>query len=122
MDSMEKMMMWMADDLTFWLVVNVVLFLYVGILQLSYPYYGGPWTGLDAGAILLAVLYLLLWMWGKTNKKMSMQLIMMISGLAFLGDLVFIAWQNHGYFSATSALLDFASLMLFRASQKEMKM
>ncbi|QQG48235.1 MAG: hypothetical protein HY247_05610 [archaeon] len=115
MDSMEKMIP-MVDDMTFWLVVNVVLFLYVGIFQLAYGY--GPGTFLSAGAILLAVLYLVLWMWGKTNKKMARQAIMMISGLAVLGDLVVIAWLNHGGFSGTSALLDFAGIMLFRSTYK----
>ena len=118
MDSMEKMMP-KVDATTFWLVLNVVLFLYVGIFQLAYGY--GPGMAFSAGAVLLAVLYLLLWMWGKTNMKMARQLIMMISGLAFLGDLVVIAWLNQGSFSGTSALLDFASVMLFRSTYKEMK-
>jgi hypothetical protein len=118
MDSMGKMMP-MVDDITFWLVINAILYLYVGIFQLAYGY--GPGTFLSAGAIILAIIYLLLWMWSKTNKKMGHQWVMFISGLAVLGDLVVIAWISHGSFSGTSALLDFAGIMLFRSTYKEYK-
>lgn len=118
MESMEKMIPW-VDDVTFWLVVNVVLFLYVGIFQLVNRY--GPGTYLSAGAILLAIVYLVLWMQGKTNKKMAHQWIMLISGLAVLGDLVAVAIINGGSFSGTSAILDFVGIMLFRATYKESK-
>jgi O-antigen/teichoic acid export membrane protein len=118
MDSMEKMIP-SVDEITFWLLVNVVLFLYVGIFQLVNRY--GPGTYLSAGAILLGIIYLLLWMISKTNKKMGHQWIMLISGLAVLGDLVVIAVVNGGSFSGTSALLDFAGIMLFRATYKESK-
>jgi hypothetical protein len=118
MDSMEKMIP-SVDDVTFWLVVNAVLFLYVGIFQLAYRY--GPGTFLSAGAIILGIIYLLLWMQSKTKKKMAYQWVMLISGVAVLGDLVVIAVVNYGSFSGTSALLDFAGIMLFRATYKESK-
>jgi hypothetical protein len=119
MDSMEKMVP-IVDDITFWLVVNVILFLYVGIFQLYYKY--GPGGYLSAGAILLAFIYLVLWMWSKSNKKMAHQVVMLISGLAVLGDLVVVATiAPYGYFSGTSALLDFAGIMLFRSTYKEIK-
>ncbi len=116
MDSMAKTIP-MVDNVTFWLAINVVLFLYVGIFQLANGY--GPGTYLSAGAIILAVIYLLLWMTSRTKTKMAHQWIMMISGLAVLGDLVVIAWVSKGSFSGTSALLDFAGIMLFRSTYKE---
>ncbi|MBI3860235.1 MAG: hypothetical protein HY296_08430 [Thaumarchaeota archaeon] len=117
MDAMEKI--WpKVDDMTFWLVVNIVLFLFVGIFQLAYGY--GPGTALSAGAILLAFIYLVLWFWGKTNKKIARQLVMMISGLAVLGDIIVVAWLANGSFSGTSALLDFAGIMLYRSAYKLM--
>lgn len=118
MDSMAKMIP-MVDDITFWLLLNVVLFLYVGIFQLAYGY--GPGTFYSAGAIILAVIYLLLWSMAKSKKKMAHQWIMIISGLAVLGDLVVIAWISKGSFSGTSALLDFAGIMLFHLTYKESK-
>lgn len=118
MQSVEKMMP-PVDDVTFWLVVNVFLFLYVGIFQLAYGY--GPGTILSAGAIVIAVLYLLLWMMSRTNKKMAYQWILVFSGLAVLGDLVALALISQGYFTGTSALLDIAGIMLFRSTYKEMK-
>ncbi|MDE1852367.1 MAG: hypothetical protein KGI38_01335 [Thaumarchaeota archaeon] len=116
MQSMEKMMPHFSD-ITFWLVANLVLFLYVGIFQLAYGY--GPGRYLSAGAIVLAVIYQLLWMMRKTNKKMADQWIMIISGLAVLGDLVAVALVATGSFSGSSALLDIVGLMLFRATYKE---
>ncbi len=118
MQSIEKMIP-SVDDLTFWLAINVLLFLYVGIFQLAYGY--GPGTILSAGAIVIAVLYLLLWMMSKTNKKMAHQWIMVFSGLAVLGDLVALALISQGYFTGTSAILDFAGIMLFRSTYKEFK-
>jgi hypothetical protein len=116
MQSMDKMMPHFGD-ITFWLVVNVVLFLYVGIFELAKGY--GPGAGYSAGAVLLAFIYLLLWMYRKTNKKMADQWIMIISGLAILGDLIVMGWQYSGSFSGGSALLDAAGLMLFHASYRE---
>ncbi|MDA4125536.1 MAG: hypothetical protein OK438_08865 [Thaumarchaeota archaeon] len=55
MDSMAKWIP-LADDVTFWLAVNIVLFLCVGIFQLANGY--GPGTFYSAGAIILAVIYL----------------------------------------------------------------
>lgn len=118
MQSMEKMMPHFSD-ITFWLVVNVVLFLYVGIFQLAYGY--GPGTYLSAGAIVLAVIYLLLWMMRRTNKKMADQWIMIVSGLAVLGDLIAVAIVSTGGFSGSSALLDAVGLMLFRSTYKEFR-
>jgi hypothetical protein len=116
MQAMDKMMPHFSD-ITFWLVANVVLFLYVGIFELAKGY--GPGTGYSAGAVLLAFIYLLLWMYRKTNKKMADQWIMIISGLAILGDLVVMGWMFSGSFSGGSALLDAVGLMLFHASYKE---
>jgi hypothetical protein len=108
------------SDITFWLAVNFVLFLYVGIFELAKGY--GPGAGYSAGAIILAVIYLLLWMYRKTNKKMADQLIMIISGLAILGDLIVVAISSSfapGSFSGDSALLDIVGLMLFHSTYKE---
>ncbi len=116
MQSVDKIMP-RFTDITFWLVVNVVIFLYVGIFQLARGY--GPGAGYSAGAVVLAFIYLLLWMYRKTNKKMADQLIMIISGLAILGDLVVVGWVNYGFFSGDSALLDAVGLMLFHSSYKE---
>lgn len=116
MASMDKMMP-RFSDITFWLVVNVVLFLYVGIFQLANGY--GPGTAYSAGAIILAVVYLLLWMFRRTNKKMADQWLMIISGLAILGDLIVVGWVNQGSFSGDSALLDVAGLMLFHSTYQE---
>jgi hypothetical protein len=116
MGSMEKMMP-PFSDITFWLVANVVLFLYVGIFELANGY--GPGAFYSAGAVILAVIYLLLWMFRRTNKKMADQWIMILSGLAVLGDLVVIGYLFNGSFSGGSALLDAAGLMLFRATYVE---
>lgn len=113
---MENMMP-SFSDITFWLVANVVLFLYVGIYQLVNGY--GPGAYFSAGAIILAVFYLLLWMMRRTSKKMADQLIMIISGLAVLGDLIVVAWLRGGSFTGDSALLDVVGLMLFRATYQE---
>jgi len=116
MASIDRMMPHFSD-ITFWLVVNVVLFLYVGIFELAKGY--GPGAGLSAGAVVLAVLYLLLWMYRKMNMKMADQLLMIISGLAILGDLIVIGWNFSGSFSGGSALLDAVGLMLFHSTYKE---
>jgi hypothetical protein len=116
MQAMDKMMPHFSD-ITFWLVANVVLFLYVGIFQLAKGY--GFGAGYSAGAVILAFIYVLLWMYRKTNKKMADQWIMIISGLAVLGDLVVVAWLNSGFFSGDSALLNVAGLMLFHSTYKE---
>jgi hypothetical protein len=113
---MDRMMPHFSD-ITFWLVVNVVLFLYVGILELAKGY--GPGAGYSAGAIVLAFIYLLLWMYRKTNKKMADRWLMIISGLAILGDLVVMGWIYSGSLSGGSALLDAAGLMLFHSTYKE---
>ncbi len=116
MASMEKMMP-PYNDITFWLVANVVLFLYVGIFELANGY--GPGTYYSAGAVILAVIYLLLWMFRRTNKKMADQWIMILSGLAILGDLIVMGYLFSGSFSGGSALLDAVGLMLFRATYME---
>lgn len=116
MSSMDKMMP-DFNDITFWLVANVVLFLYVGIFQLANGY--GFGYAYSAGAIVLAIIYLLLWMFRRTNKKMADQWIMIISGLAILGDLVVIGWKSAGSFTTGSVLLDVVGLMLFRATYRE---
>ncbi len=114
--SMEKMMP-VFNDITFWLVANIVLFLYVGIFQLAKGY--GPGAYFSAGAVILAVIYLLLWMMRRTNKKSADQWIMIVSGLAILGDLIVVGWLNSGSFPGDSALLDVVGLMLFRSTYKE---
>lgn len=116
MAAMDKMMP-NFSDITFWLVANIVLFLYIGIFELAKGY--GPGTVFSAGAILLAFLYLILWMYRKTAKKMADQWIMIISGLAILGDLIVMGWSFSGSLSGGSALLDAVGLMLFRATYKE---
>ena len=116
MTSMGKVMP-PFSDITFWLVANVVLFLYVGIYELANGY--GPGTYYSAGAVILAVIYLLLWMFRRTNKKMADQWIMIISGLAILGDLVVMGYYYGGSFSGVSALLDAVGLLLFRATYVE---
>lgn len=116
MSSMDKMMP-SFNDITFWLVANVVLFLYVGIEELANGY--GPGTFYSAGAVILAIIYLLLWMFRRTNKRMADMWIMIISGLAVLGDLIVIGYLFSGSFSGGSALLDVAGLMLFRATYME---
>ena len=118
MDSMEKMLP-SLDDVTFWLVANVVLFLYVGVEQLIHGY--GPGAYLSAGAVLLPLIYLALCIFSKTSKTMAVQWMMLLSGLAILGDLIVIANNNWGSFTGTSAILDIAGLMLFRAAYKELK-
>jgi hypothetical protein len=105
------------DDVNFWLAANIILFLYVGILQLVFKY--GPGTFLSGGAILIAVIYLVLWRMRGSNKGMANMWLMIISGLAILGDLIVIAVVAGGSFSGTSALLDFVGLMLFRKASKE---
>ena len=111
------------NDITFWLITNVVLYIYVGIFQLIYG--TGPasfitdGSFLSAGAVLLGILYLLLWMWRKTNKKRVDRWIMLLSGLAVLGDLVFAAWAAFGSLSGDSVILDVAGLLLFRAAYQE---
>ena len=116
MAAMDRMMP-VFSDITFWLFVNVILFLYIGIFELANGY--GPGAGYSAGAIIVAVIYLLLWMYRKTSKKMADQWLMIISGLAVLGDLIVIGWLFSGSFSGGSALLDFAGIMLFRSTYKE---
>ncbi len=116
MSSMERLMP-PYNDITFWLVANVVLFLYVGIFELANSY--GPGAYYSAGAVVLAVIYLLLWMFRRNNKKMADQWIMIISGLAVLGDLAVMGYLFRGSFSGASALLDVAGLMLFRTTYKE---
>ena len=122
MASMDKMMP-NFNDITFWLVANVILFLYVGIFELANG--NGPQLAVSGGvylsamAIVLAVIYLLLWMMRKSNKKMADQWLMIISGLAVLGDIVFIGWANAGIFTPDSVFLDFVGLMLFRAAYRE---
>jgi hypothetical protein len=55
----------------------------------------------------------------KTNKKMADQWLMILSGLAVLGNLIFIAWARSGSFTGDSVFLDFVGLMLFRAAYRE---
>ena len=116
LSSMDRMVP-PFNDITFWLVANVVLFLYVGIFELANGY--GPGAAYSAGAVVIAVVYLLLWMFRRTNRKMADQWIMIISGLAVLGDLIVIGYAYRGGFTGGSALLDAAGLMLFRATYME---
>jgi hypothetical protein len=116
---MEKMIP-PFNEVSFWLVVNSVLFLYIGIFQLvngngPILYVAGG-SYLSAGAVVLGVMYLLLWMWRKTHRKMADRWIMILSGLAVLGDLIFVAGPSFGSFSGDSAILDTVGLLLFRAA------
>lgn len=118
MESMEKMIP-SVDDVTFWLVVNAFLFLWVGIAQVVYGSFLGAYYAY--GAIFLGFLYVVFLVWVKNNRKMALQSTILISGLAVLGDLVVIAAKVNGSFSGTSALLDFAGLMLLHAAYRATK-
>jgi hypothetical protein len=111
------------NDISFWLVVNVVISLYIGLLELvngSGPVLFVPWGSyLSAGAVVLGIIYLLLWMFRKTNKKTADRWIMTLSGLAVLGDLIFNAWAAGGSLSGDSVLFDVVGLLLFRAAYQE---
>ena len=101
----------------------MVRFLYVGIFELANG--NGPQLVVSGGvylsamAIILAVIYLLLWMMRKSDMKMADQWLMILSGLAVLGDIVFIGWANAGIFTPDSVFLGFVGLMLFRAAYRE---
>ena len=123
MATVERMMP-PFNDISFWLVVNIVLYIYIGIFQLVNG--NGPilyvvgGSYLSAGAVVLGIVYLLLWMYRKTNKKMADRWLMFLSGLAVLGDLVFLAVSPaSGSFSGDSVILDVAGLLLFRATYQE---
>jgi hypothetical protein len=118
LDTVEKAVP-LVDDVGFWLAANVLLFLYVGVEQLAHGY--GPGSYYSVGAILMGVIYLMLWMWSKMQRRIALQLMMILSGLAVLGDLVVIAGVALGAFSGTSALLDFVGLMLFHSAYRALK-
>ncbi|HEV2225964.1 MAG TPA: hypothetical protein VGR56_04065 [Nitrososphaerales archaeon] len=121
-ETMEKMIP-PFNEISFWLIVNVVFFLYIGLFQLIngngpilYVAYG---SYLSAGAVVLGIVYLLLWMLRRTNKKLADRWIMLLSGLAVLGDLIFVAGPSFGTFSGDSAILDIVGLLLFRATYQD---
>ncbi len=116
MQTMDRMTP-LFSDIKFWLAVNVVVFFYVGIFEPAKGY--GPGTFYSAGAVLLAFLCLLLWMYRRMNRKMADQWLMIVSGLAILGDLIVIGWSFSGSFSGGSALLDAVGLMLFLPTYQE---
>ena len=122
MRAMEKMMP-PFNEISFWLIVNVLFYLYIGIFQLTNGngpiLYMAGGSYLSAGAVVLGILYLLLWMWRKTHRRTADRWIMMLSGLAVLGDLVFVAGPSFGSFSGDSAILDVVGLLLFRATYQE---
>ena len=111
------------NEISFWLLVNAVLFIYIGWFQLvngTGPILymvGGQY--LSGGAIILGIIYLLMWMWRKTHIRMADRWIMVLSGLAVLGDLIFIAGPSFGSFSGDSAILDAVGLLLFRSTYQE---
>jgi len=111
------------DEVSFWLVVNSLFFIYVGLFQLTNG--NGPilyvaWGNfLSAGGVVIGIIYLLLWMWRKTHRAMADRWVMVLSGLAVLGDLLFVAGPAFGSFSGDSALLDVVGLLLFRAAYQE---
>jgi len=113
------------DEVSFWLVVNVVFFIYIGLFQLVNG--NGPilyvvgGSYLSGGGVVLGIIYLLLWMWRKSNRKMADRWAMVLSGLAVLGDLVFVAGPSFGSFSGDSAILDVVGLLLFRAVYQELR-
>jgi len=121
-ETMEKMIP-PFNEISFWLIVNVVFFLYIGLFQLvngngPILYVAGG-SYLSAGAVVLGIVYLLLWMLRRTNKKLADRWIMILSGLAVLGDLIFVAGPSFGSFSADSAILDIVGLLLFRATYQD---
>jgi len=111
------------NEISFWLIINAILFIYVGWFQLvngTGPILymaGGQY--LSGGAVLLGIVYLLLWMWRRTHRMMADRWIMMLSGLAVLGDLVFLAGPSFGSFSGDSAILVIVGLLLFRSTYQE---
>jgi hypothetical protein len=113
------------DEVSFWLVVNVIFFIYIGLFQLVNG--NGPilyvvgGSYLSGGGVVLGIIYLLLWMWRKSNRKMADRWAMVLSGLAVLGDLVFVAGPSFGSFSGDSAILDVVGLLLFRAVYQELR-
>ena len=111
------------NEISFWLIVNAALFIYVGWFQLvngTGPILymvGGQY--LSGGAVVLGIIYLLLWMWRRSQKTMADRLIMLLSGLAVLGDLVFLAGPSFGSFTGDSVILDVVGLLLFRSTYQE---
>ena len=111
------------DEISFWLIVNTVLFIYVGWFELvngTGPILymaGGQY--LSGGAVILGIVYLLMWMWRKSHRTTADFLIMMLSGLAVLGDLIFLAWPLFGSFTGDSAILDVVGLLLLRSAYQE---
>jgi hypothetical protein len=124
METIEKMIP-PFDEVSFWLIVNVLFFLYIGIFQLTNGngpiLYVAGGSYLSAGAVVLGIIYLLLWMWRKTNRKMADRWIMILSGLAVLGDLIFVAGPSFGSFSGDSVILDIVGLLLFRSTYQEFR-
>jgi len=74
---------------------------------------------LSGGAIVLGIIYLLTWMWRKSHRTKADRLIMMLSGLAVLGDLIFLAGPSFGSFSGDSAILDVVGLLLLRSTYQQ---
>jgi hypothetical protein len=111
------------NEVSFWLIVNAFLFVYVGWFQLvngTGPILymvGGQY--LSGGAIVLGIIYLLTWMWRKSHRAKADRLIMMLSGLAVLGDLIFLAGPSFGSFSGDSAILDVVGLLLLRSTYQQ---
>ena len=118
LDSIEKSVP-MVDEVTFWLFVNVLMFLYVGLEELAHGY--GPGSLLSAGAVVMAFLYMVVWFMGKTNRRMANQLVLVLSALAVLGDLIYIGFKWNGAFTPDSVFLDLVGLLLFRAAHKALK-
>ncbi|HEY6283756.1 MAG TPA: hypothetical protein VIW22_07510 [Nitrososphaerales archaeon] len=121
-ETMEKLIP-PFNEISFWLIVNVVFFIYIGLFQLvngngPISYVAGG-SYLSAGAVVLGIVYLLLWMLRRTRRKIADRWIMMLSGLAVLGDLIFVAGPSFGSFSGDSAILDVLGLLLFRATYQD---
>lgn len=111
------------NEISFWLLINAVLFIYVGWFQLvngSGPILvmaGGQF--LSGGGVILGIGYLLIWIWRKSHRKVADFWIMALSGLAILGDLIFLAGPSFGSFSGSSAVLDVVGLLLFSSTYRE---
>lgn len=100
-----------VEEFGFWLIVNAILFVYVGVQELSLHY--GPGTILSTGAILLGILYGILFLVSKSEDKLAREAAMALSFFAILGDFAAVI-----PLTGTSVLLDLAGFLLFYSAYK----